>query len=124
MKITPEISKAIKILAKHLPTMQRLENGKPMARILKMEKILGKDMKPEDKAQFKDFDENATYTRQVKEPVLLNHEVNLTTAYRKAGNKGTEEYLKSLAQIDPDLQSKVLKAEEEYKQMLTNTITK
>lgn len=86
-KLTPEVYKSIKLISKTLPVCQRKDkNGNLMWRAVS--KFDGT----------KDFSESLkSYTKIIrtgKEPILVNHEINLVEIWQKDGQNGVDSYVK------------------------------
>lgn len=82
-KLTPDIHKDLINVAKTMPASQRVDrNKKPMFRIvtqLKSSVLEGEKIKN-------------SFTN-IKEPIMVNHEVNLREVYQKDGPAGVREYV-------------------------------
>lgn len=82
-KLIPEFYKQIKQLALTLPELQKLEGGKPMFR--KLGKRIG-----ESKGSTPN--EIIRHIETTKEPVLVNHEVNMVSEFKKGGMVNVLQY--------------------------------
>jgi hypothetical protein len=89
-KLTPEVYKSIKLLAQNLPKFQKRDAAG---------NLLWRDVSKFD--GLKDFMQGGgkiptTYKKQIlkgKEPLLVNHEVNMVEIYQKDGWVGLNRYV-------------------------------
>lgn len=92
-KLTPEKYREFKILAAELGPFQRKDKmGNPLFR--KITKFVGTI---EEKGK--------TYNRceVIKDPILVNHEINLRTLYQKAGQEQVDKYVASFRTLKIEL---------------------
>jgi Zn/Cd-binding protein ZinT len=87
-KLTPEVDKRCKVIASTLSDMQKTDkHGKPLSR--KNTKFKGlTDVQIENRRITKAKKNWQT----VSEPLLVNHYLELVTAYQQRGEKGIEDY--------------------------------
>lgn len=92
-KLTPEARKAIKILCGTLPDAQkRNAKGDKMYRKIAVV-VRGSDLSDENKTKLGDqFKPEANYKVDKIEPILINHEVSLTSIYQREGEAGMKTY--------------------------------
>lgn len=104
--MNPQVYKDIKRIAKELPKFQKKNpDGSLMFRV-QSERILGKDL-PKDYKKKNDWSPMEFYTRKVKVPVFLNHEVNLIECYKKHGKDGINGYVESINGIIKSVNNRI-----------------
>jgi len=94
-KLTPEAHTKIKLLAKEFPKLQKLsKNGEPLFRLLTITKK-GSELPPDTKLNSgESINKDKVYVTRVKEPILVNHELNMIDVYKKDGEAGIIDYVK------------------------------
>lgn len=93
--MNPNVYKDIKKIAKKLPKFQKKNIDGSLMFTNKIERVLGKDLPKEFKKK-NDWSPMEYYSRTVKVPVFLNHEVNLIAIYKKHGQEGINGYIESI----------------------------
>ena len=95
--ITPEVYKQIEGHLKELPQLTKLIDGKPQRRAVceyeRTEKITEQDCKILTKPKF------VNHLKRSFEPVCVNHKVNLIKEYQSKGQKGIDDYVKTIMDI-------------------------
>lgn len=90
-KLTPEVYKTIKLISKSLPVCQRKDaNGNLMWRTIS--KFDGTEHFQQGIGKIP-----RSFTKKIrtgKEPILVNHEINLVEIYQKDGQNGVDSYVK------------------------------
>ena len=92
-KITPEVRKVLANTVKSLPPMQKIgATGMPLFRLLN-KCVMGRDL-PEDAPieGGKKPSPYKLYHTKIKEPIYLNHSVNLNEIFMKDGMAGVKAY--------------------------------
>jgi hypothetical protein len=90
-KVTPEVYRWLVDESKKLPKLQRTLNGKPIY-----------PSKTRYVGSFYDINESAKIKNtieRIKEPLLVNHEVELINRYKSGGRKEAELYINSVNQF-------------------------
>lgn len=96
-KLTPEATKTIDNLVLTLPKFQKKHpvNGNLMFRTL-TKRVQGKDL-PKWYKKSHDWSPMEFYTYKYKEPILVNHKVNLIECFKKDGYTGLQHYVNALS---------------------------
>ena len=93
--MNPQVYKDIKKIASELPKFQKKNPDGSLMFSIQSERILGKDL-PKEFKKNNDWSPMEYYTRKVRVPVFLNHEVNLIECYKKHGKEGINGYVESI----------------------------
>jgi hypothetical protein len=92
-KLTPGKRKALEIIEKNLPKIQKLNaDGSPKWIVTRLPWTEGVNV-PEDQRP-KDWDPKKMYQQSTSAPALVNHKVNLTQAFLKGGDVAVNAYIK------------------------------
>lgn len=109
-KINSEVNKKLKEMAAQLPPMVKLNKatGEPLV-LIRKKSVAWEELTDEQKQQHKKeyhprqngqtWDRPVRYFVTYKEPVLINHFVNIMQAYQSKGFDGVETYLKNIESI-------------------------
>ena len=98
-KLTPEAHKQIITIATALPKLQKTDkSGTPLFRVV-TKVVKGFDLPPGTLVGGKEPDTKKNYVQKGKEPLLVNHEVNMVSEYKLYGQKGIDDYRASILAV-------------------------
>lgn len=107
-KLSPQWHKLISDLAKELPAMQKKCGNVLMFRNIS-EPVIGYNLTKEETAKIKNYKSSATYIRRGKEPVLVNHKLNLISEFELKGQDGVKLYCEKLSVMMDNWNDKISK---------------
>lgn len=101
-KLTPQASRTIDQLVLTLPKLVRKNaSGEMMTRQI-CKRVLGKDL-PKSYKKENDWHPMKWYSTTYQEPVLINHKVYLTEAFKRDGYEGLDHYTNHVVNVLSEL---------------------
>lgn len=98
--------KDIKTISASLPKFQRKNPDGSLMYSERVKTVLGKDL-PKEYKKKNDWFPMRNYTIRTKEPVLINHEVNMIKLYNEKGMDAVNGYIESINNIVKSVSSQI-----------------
>ncbi|MCE3278016.1 MAG: hypothetical protein K0S44_207 [Bacteroidetes bacterium] len=105
-KITPQVYKTLVETAAKLPPFQRKDKNGNLLWRAASRFVKGSELTQKVTADGKAIKPDEMYVQQGRQPLLVNHQVNLIEVYMKDGQPGVDEYVDFFANIHEESKTK------------------
>lgn len=111
-KIEPGVCEALMDVARQLPVLYKMKNGKQLFKVTK-QKVKGHELSAEEVKKVKNFVSTNTYEIVRTTPLIVNHYEILLGLYRKGGREAADAYVDRIIQnangeVKPESSSPIL----------------